>query len=559
MSHARRPPNVLFVICDDLGWGDLACHGNPYVRTPRLDALHDQSLRLARHRSGPLCTPARASVMTGRYAYRTRAIDTYIGRSMIDPGEVTLAAMLRDAGYATCLSGKWHLGDCYPMRPMDMGFDESLWHGSGGIGQPGNPGCYEGRSTYDNPELWHHDALVRASGYCSDVFTDHALDFIRAHRERPFFAYLAFNAPHAPLHVGEAWAGRYRDLGLPDKFARLYGMVENIDHNVGRVLDELDALRLTDDTIVVFTSDHGPCGSAKHEGQSRWNAGMRGLKGSCYEGGVRVPCIVHLPPALSPQAAGRDVMPPTHPMDWLPTLAAACGAKVPTDRAIDGMNLLPLLSGQVREDALPERTVFLQWHRGDVPVRYRNCLAVTSRWKWTQPSETQPQELYDLPADPGEARNVAADHPQVAAELRAAYERWFDDVSSTRPDNYAPPRIVLGGPADSVYLTRQDWRVIGPDSWDDTGLGRWEVRVAEAGRYRLTLQLPPADGSRTVELSVADHALQWTTAGDRIGVELDLPAGPATVAPRILHADGPATGVRQVIVEHLPDTRMASK
>jgi len=487
-DNPSRGPNVVLIIMDDLAWGDLACHGNPHTNTPHLDTLHSQSTRLAQYCSGPLCTPARTSIMTGRYPYRTRAIDTYIGRAMIDPGEITLAQVLANAGYRTCISGKWHLGDCHPMRAMDLGFEESLVHNSGGLGQPGNVGCYQGKSGYFDPILMHNGQ----PGYCTDIFADHTIKFIEAHQDEPFFCYLATNAPHAPHIIGDEWWKKY-DNGMPEKWARLYGMVENIDHNVGKVMATLDRLDLADDTIVIYTSDHGPCPSATADGQVRWNAGLRGTKGDVYEGGLRVPHLWRWPAGLK---AGRDIDRIANPIDVLPTLASICGGQLPRDRVIDGVDLSPLMRGQVDAEQWPDRDIFVQWHRGDEPELYRNCMVRTQRWKLVDG-----KELYDLPADPSEQNDVAAAHPDIVERYRQKYETWFDDVSHTRADNYAPPRISIGHPkSPTTLLSRQDWRVIGKDSWQDDGFGYWSVEVARDCACQIEVTFPPAPGAGQVTL-----------------------------------------------------------
>ncbi len=203
-AAAHRPPNFLLVVCDDLGWGDLSAHGNPLCRTPHLDRLAGEGTELRRHYSGPLCSPARACLLTGRYHYRSRVVDTYCGRSLMDPDEKTLADLLRAGGYRTGLFGKWHLGDTPPFRPEDRGFDETLWHLGGGIGQPGDHPDNAGRDSYFGPVLCRDGYFVRTEGYCTDIFTDRAIEFIHRHRERPWFACVAYNAPHTPLQVDPA-------------------------------------------------------------------------------------------------------------------------------------------------------------------------------------------------------------------------------------------------------------------------------------------------------------------------------------------------------------------
>lgn len=496
---AASRPNILLIIMDDLAWGDLGCHGNPQTNTPHLDRLHSESTRLTRYCSGPVCTPARAALMTGRYPYRTRAIDTYLGRSCMDPDEVTLAALLRESGYRTGISGKWHLGDCYPMRAMDQGFEEALVHNGGGLAQPANLG----RDDYFDPEVMHNGKLTPTEGYCTDVFADHAIRFITDHRDEPWFSYLATNAPHSPMQVDDRWAGPHLEAGLPEVWARLYGMVDNIDYNVGRVLATLEEQGLTDNTIVIYTSDHGPCGSARAEGESRFNAGLRAIKGTVYQGGVQVPCFIRYPGRLAP---GRDVGYTANPVDWLPTLAEPCRFTPPTDRAIDGVNLWPLLTGDVEPTAMPDRNVFLQWHRGDEPVRYRNATAIGRRYKWLRRHEDKPDELYDLEADHGEANDLAAAEPQRVAALRGAYDAWFDDVSSTRPDNYAPPRIVVGSTHENpTTLTRQDWRLYpgSPEAWNTETPGYWPLTI-HGGRYRIRITLPTQPGPATLTLRCGD-------------------------------------------------------
>jgi arylsulfatase A-like enzyme len=514
--------NVVVVLMDDLAWGDLACHGNPWVRTPRLDALHDESVRFTRYSSGPMCTPARASLMTGRYHQRTRAIDTFCGRSMIDPGETTLGHVLQRAGYRTGGFGKWHLGDAYPMRACDLGFDETLVHNAGGIGQPGDhPDNHrrEGEAYFD-PVLHRDGRPERHTGYCTDIFTDAAIDFVRraVGDGSSFFCYLGTNAPHTPLEVADEWIEPYRELGVNEVHARLYGMVENIDWNVGRLLDALPP-----DTVVLYTSDHGPCPSARDaKGQQRWNAGLRGEKGSLFQGAIKVPCFWRVPGV----ARGRDDTRLSSPIDVLPTVAALTGAPLPEDVHLDGVDLL------APED--PDRALFLQWHRGDRPERYRAFAVLSDRWKLYEDA------LFDLDADPSEEHDVAGEHPELVRSLRAAYDTWFDDVTAA---GFALPRIVIGSPrADPVLLTRQDWHIDGGDGdigeiagWLGTTRGWWDVHVEGDGtaRYDVDVLLDPFAWShpaffRGVSLAVGDDVVTvpWVLQVTRYSFrDVALPAG----------------------------------
>jgi arylsulfatase A-like enzyme len=565
--QARRP-NVLIVITDDQGYGDLAFHGNPAIRTPNLDRLARGSVRLTRFHVSPVCAPTRASLMTGRYNYRTGVVDTFIGRALMHPDEVTLAEMLAAAGYRTGIFGKWHLGDNAPMRPTDQGFQEALVLKGGGIGQPSDP---PGGSSYFDPVLQHNGRAERHKGYVSDVLTDAAIAFIEAGVRpgpgdgpaRPFFAYLAFNAPHAPLEVPEPYRrayaeadlsnGRFPDTGYPlpgptpkDVTARVYGMVTNIDDNLGRLFGRLDALGLTRDTLVIFLTDNGPQ-------QVRYVGGMRGRKGSVYDGGIRVPCFVRWPGAL---AEGREVDRIAAHIDLALTVLDACGVARPEGVAFDGVSLWPLLTGRVAPDDWPPRTLFFQWHRGDVPQKFRAFAAREPRYKLVRaegPTAPNPltSELFDMEADPSERVDVAAEHPEVVERLKRAYSDWFDDVSRTR--GFDPPRILLGSPRENpTTLTRQDWR--GPRAgWEADSLGHWEVQVDRPGRYRLTLTLTPAPGPWVAHLACrgATMGTSVPTGATSCSFEhVQLTAGPGTLEAW-LNQGGRTVGVWSVEVERL--------
>ncbi|MCH2175049.1 MAG: arylsulfatase, partial [Lentisphaeria bacterium] len=433
----NQPLNFIFIIMDDLTWGDLNVHGNPYTQTPVLNQLHKRSTRLNYYRSGSLCTPARSAIMTGRYPYRTRAFDTYCGRSMIDPDEQTIASYLRDGGYATCLSGKWHLGDNYPNRPSEMGFDQYLMHTGGGLCQPAN----YGNNDYFDPELLQDGQYVKTKGYCTDIFTNYAMDFIEAKQDQPFFIYLATNAPHSPMICGEEWYKPFVDQGLNEELAKLYGMVENIDYNIGRILNYLEHLQLHENTMVIFTSDHGHCPSATFDGKARYNWGLRGGKGTPYEVGARVPCFWYLPGVL---AEDRSIEKETGTIDVFPTLQSFAGLNFPTKNKIDGADLKELMVMGKSNTFLDSRPIMLQWHRGDIPIPYRNFHVVKEGYKLCKLEETDDFELFYIPDDPGEQNNLATQQPKKVKELKEIYDCCLVDVSKTRPDNFAPTPKVAG-------------------------------------------------------------------------------------------------------------------
>ena len=526
-----KRPNVILIITDDQGYGDLSIHGNDKLQTPNIDSIAKEGVQFTQFQVCPVCSPTRSSLMTGRYNYRTGIVDTFLGRSMMHNDEVTLAEMLGAAGYRTGIFGKWHMGDNYPMRAIDQGFHEALVLKGGGIGQPADP---PGGSSYFDPLLQHNGKQERKKGYCTDVYFDAAMEFLDANRSRPFFIYVATNAPHDPLEVAESWVEPYRKLGLKDATAKVYAMVKNIDNNVGRLLAKLKAAGLERDTILVFMTDNGP----QHD---RYNAGMRGRKATVYQGGIRVPCFVRWPAVAR---AGRKVDRIAAHIDWFPTLAEACGGKLPADRKIDGRSLLALLRGE--QPNWPDRTLFTQWHRGDVPELFRDCAARTQRWKLVNG-----KELYDIENDPAESADVAARHPGVAARLRKETEAWYKDVSATR--GYDPPRIYLGAPQENpVVLTRQDWR--GPRAgWDAGSIGYWEVDVRSRGRYDVTLDFAAAKEAGEAALSLGAIRLTEKVAAGTAQCKfrnVEMTPGPGRLEP-LLRFGAKDLGVQYVTIAKL--------
>ena len=527
---------------DDQGYGDFGFTGNPVVRTPHLDALAAQSAQVERFYVSPVCTPTRASLMTGRYNYRTRAIDTYIGRAMMEPEEVTVAELLRDAGYATGIFGKWHLGDAYPMRAMDQGFEESLVHRGGGIGQPSDPPGGEGK--YTDAVLFRNGQREETTGYCTDVYFDAAFDFMEqaAGAGRPFFAYVPTNAPHGPFHdVPEDWLEHYRQADLSaalpdpdqaseqvlDRLARSYAMISNIDDNVGRLMARLDELGLAENTLVVFLVDNGP-------DRDRYNAGLRGRKGSVFEGGIRSPLLARWPARLP--AGGEAVDRIGAHIDITPTLLDAAGVEPPAGLHLDGRSLLGLLAGKGNGAAWPERTLYFQFHRGDEPTAFRSFAAVGQRYKLVHPSPRGEGdwngelnlELYDLESDRGETRNLIDEAPEIAAGMSDDYLEWFEDVSTTRPDNYAPPRIVVGTDQEPVtVLTRQDWRRITDDQgWRPTSRGHWLLSAREEGTFDVEVRLV-AGSAGPVLLEMGDGTHRQELAPEQGNVTFQGVAVPA--------------------------------
>jgi len=496
VAFAASQPNVLLVITDDQGYGDFGAHGNPVLKTPQLDAFAKQSAWLKNFTVCPVCSPTRSSLLTGQYNYRTGVVDTFIGRSLMRPDVKTLAEYLASAGYRTGLFGKWHLGDNYPLRPEDRGFQETLWSAGGGLAQPSDPPGTDPKTAYFDPLLKQNGKEVKTKGYCTDVFTDAALRFVTTEAKKPFFAYVAYNAPHGPFQVPDEYAAKYakRDLG-PDAFpktgqpwaakklnadeiAKAYGMIENIDHNFGRLMKALEENKLADNTVVIFLTDNGP-------GGVRWNGGLRNRKGTVYEGGIRVPCYVRYPAKVKPQAIDR----PLAHIDITPTLLAACGFAGKAE--VDGKSFLGLLQNDATWTG---RTLFTQWHRGDVPEKGRAFAARGPKYKLVQANGVAPNakwepkyELFDLEADPFEEKDIAAEKPEEVAKLKKEYEAWFADVTKK---GFDPPRIVIGSDKEKVTrLSRQDWR--GEKAgWEPDSHGHWEVAFEHKGVYKVTVHTP---------------------------------------------------------------------
>ena len=530
-------PNIVLVMTDDQGWAQLGMRGDPVLKTPHIDKLATESVEFTRFYASPVCSPTRASLMTGRYNYRTGVVDTFLGRSMMAADEVTVAEMLGEAGYRTGIFGKWHLGDNYPMRAMDQGFQEAIVHLGGGIGQPSDPPG----SDYFDPILFRNGVQQKYQGYCTDVYFDEAMRFIDESAEQPFFVYLPTNAPHSPYLVPDSYRERYAAQGLEDKDARIYGMIENIDDNVGRMLAHLDAKGLAENTIFIFMTDNGPT-------TQRYTAGLREQKTWVYEGGVRVPFFLRWPAKLQP----RKVDTIAAHIDVTPTLLAAAGAAKPAFVEFDGRDLTPLLTGAAGE--WRDREIFLQSHRGNEPEQRRNAAVIGQQYKLVQPQSFAQRppagaewELYDLVADPGEQTNLAGEreHRDRLRVMNRAYDVWLQDVSKTR--GYTPQRIFLGTQHENpVTLTRQDWRVRGDGGWGKGDAGEWLVDVREAGTYdvRLEFDSPSAAARVDLRLGAASGGQQIEPGATSVEfTDLALDRGPTALAARV-ESGGKLEGVR---------------
>jgi arylsulfatase len=423
-------PNIIFLLTDDQGYGDLSCHGNPILKTPNLDRFHDESVRFTDFHVSPTCSPTRSALMTGRHEFKNGVTHTILERERLTLKATTIAQVLKSAGYTTGIFGKWHLGDEDAYQPGQRGFEEVFIHGGGGIGQsyPGSCGDAPG-NTYFDPTLLHNGRFEKTKGYCTDIFFGQALRWMESVKgQKPFFCYLATNAPHAPLQVRSEDEKRYADRVKDANTAKFFGMIANIDDNVGRLLDKLKTWGLERDTLVIFMNDNG--GTA---GVGVYNAGMRGQKNTPWLGGTRAASFWRWPGTLKPGDVDRLA---AH-LDFFPTVVELAGAKLSEEvkAQVAGRSLVPLLRNPKAN--WPERTLFThigRWPKGAKPAdyKYAHCGVRSPRWHLVCDSADRSKQwqLFDVKADPGEKSDVATQHAAVMKELDAAYEQWWGSVQS---------------------------------------------------------------------------------------------------------------------------------
>lgn len=475
-----RQPNVILIITDDQGYGDFSAHGNPILKTPALDRLHAQSVRFTDYHSSPMCSPTRGQLMTGRDAVDNGCTAVCLGRSMVREELPTMADIFKTSGYRTAHFGKWHMGDSYPYRPQDRGFETTIHHGAWGIGSI--PDYYQ-NSYWKGSFRQQDSSLKKYDKYCTDEWFDYTIDYIRnsQKQEKPFFLYLATNCPHWPHLVDEKYSDPYRKQGLSVDVANFFGQVANIDENMDRLLGALDETGLSENTILIYTTDNGTV-----KGDSVFNAGMRGAKTTPYEGGHRVPFFLRWPGLKTPQP--RDIDELVQVQDVLPTLIDLCGLKSPTNAGFDGISLAPLLNGSKK--ALDDRILVVEY---DNPYRPKENKAVL----WKNWRLVMNEELYDLSTDPGQQKNLASSRPDIMKKLQQYYLKWKEDALK----GYEKPRYIhVGAPRQhSVMLYSPDWKGMYADTRYDllagNRTGSWAINVDRPGRYEITLyRWHPASG-----------------------------------------------------------------
>ena len=502
-------PNVVFILTDDQGYGDLGCHGNEAIKTPNIDRHHSDAVRFTDFHVGTTCAPTRSGLLTGHHCNSAGVWHTVGGHSLLREDEWTLADALREAGYRTGHFGKWHLGDNQPFRPHERGYEKSVYHAGGGIG---NTGDAWGNDYFDDT-YFANGVPTPFEGYCTDVFFREGIRFIEEHKDEPFFCHIATNAPHDPLNVEPRYVDMYRGTTPHEDRARFYGMITNIDENFGKLQTRLDELGATENTILVFMTDNGTASGVEldadgypSEGPGSFNAAMRGKKGSPYEGGHRVPFFIRYPGGGV--AGGRDVEQLTSYVDFMPTLLDLCGVSVPEGRSFHGKSLAPLMTGD-GDETWNQRVLVSDTQRIAVPMKWRRSSVMRDKWRLINGTE-----LYDMRSDPGQRSDIAADHPDVVDGLRQAYDAW-GDVVSQQFDKDVP--IALGQDAQPVKLTTHDLRNEASDvAWNHRQVreakvvsGFWAVDVRAAGSYEIELRRWPEETAYEIAAGIDGDDVVW--------------------------------------------------
>lgn len=492
-----RRPNVVFVLTDDQGYGDLHCTGNPIINTPNIDCLYNESAHFTNFHTGPTCAPSRSGLMTGHYANSTGVWHTVGGRSLLRKDEWTIATALKENGYATGIFGKWHLGDSTPYQPYLRGFDKCIVHGGGGISQ--------------TPDFWGNDYFddtyfvngtpKKFKGYCTDVFFGEAKKFITENKDKPFFCYIALNAPHGPHNVANKYSDKYISEVGEDR-AKFYGMIEVIDENVGKLREYLKEINISDNTIFVFMTDNGSAGGVGTDKdgfvQNGYNWGMRGKKNSEYDGGHRVPFFLYWKDGgISTSENFDDV---TSHVDFMPTILDMCGVPTKENVKFHGMSLYPLL--QKKSVDMAERVVVTDSQRVLRPIKWRKSAVCSKKWRLING-----KELYDIQNDLEQRKDVASQHPDVVADLRKHYEEWWKLVS-VKFENPIP--IEIG--SKETFLTchdaiNEDTLVPYSQKLIREGMvftGFYDIDVTEIGDYTIELRRWPAEANVPISADIKE-------------------------------------------------------
>lgn len=476
---AQQRPNVIIVLSDDQGYGDFSCHGNPVLRTPALDKLYNESVRFSNFHVAPLCTPTRGQLMSGLDAMNNKASTVLTGRGLMRRDIQIMPEIFRDNGYLTGIFGKWHLGDVYPDRPMDRGFQKSIWFkGWGLLSETEFDNDYYATRYLDSLDIKYSDK------YCSDLWVDEAIKWMDEIRDRqqPFFTYIAFNAPHGPFHAPKEEAALYRDKVDDEATASFLGMVSNIDKNMEKLDRWLIDRNLKHNTLVVYMNDNGGTGGVKV-----FNANMRGQKTSIYDGGHRAACFINWPAGKFGQPRSVDYA--STIQDLLPTFIDLFGLKMKKEQSFDGRSLKQVLLQPNKQ--VGDRMLVVQYTGKEKPEKYFSCV-VWDNWRLVRENE-----LYDVGQDPGQQKDVAADHPGVLKKMKDYYEKWWTRLEPV-VFNFVP--VVIGHAKENpVLLSSNGWAGAGGvnTQWGVSQAigsvkgGTWHILAETDGMFRFELSRWP--------------------------------------------------------------------
>jgi len=497
LTSQNTSPNIIFILTDDQGSGDLGCNGNKELKTPNIDSLAYNSFRFNNFHTGSTSSPTRSGLFTGKNGNSTGVWHTIMGRSYLDSEEVTLSETFSNSGYSTAIFGKWHLGDAYPYRPKDRGFHESLVIKGGAVG--GQPDFWG--NTYFDDTYFRNGNPEKQIGFCTDVWFQEAIKFIDKNKQKPFFCYLPLNAPHFPVHVDERYAARYRNNPkIPNP--KFYGMIANIDENVGKLQAYLKNNGLDKNTIVIYMTDNGTSGGSTFDKNgfllNGFNCGMRGNKTSPYEGGHRVPFFLSVP-----GKKGKNIESLTSYIDFMPTLVDMCKLKMPRQADFEGVSLKPLLEGK----KIAKRTLVVDTQRDEFLEKNKVWCVMFEKWRLINGSE-----LYDINSDQEQRINIASKHPKIVAQLKDEYEKWWTKTS-VRAQQYQ--YINIGNqPATTLYShdLHNDQNQI--PAWDQEMVrqgkysnGYWTIEVTKKGLYQFQLLRWPSESGLGILSTTSDDRI----------------------------------------------------
>lgn len=557
---AGEKPNVIIILTDDQGYGEVGAHGNQYIRTPNMDKLYRQGVRLTDFHVNNVCSPSRAALMTGKYSASVGVWHTLGGYNNLNVEETTIADVFESNNYNTYMVGKWHLGDNYPYRPEDRGFDEVFRIGGGSLGQVAD---YWENGLWDG-HYWDGNEWVKSDGYCTDVQFDAAIDFIEKSGDEPFFLYLATTAPHSPIGAAPEYVDPYFKMGFNKEVANFYGMVTNIDDNLGRLRTYLQEKGLEENTLIIFMSDNGSACAKKDT--SIFNSGMRGKKGSDYEGGHRVPCFLYWP--KGGVTGGKSATQLTAHIDLLPTLVEACDLSMSEDIEFDGVNILPVLQNPKTE--WPGRVLVTEGKVNDREKLYKSSCVISDNWRLVSGTE-----LYDIHTDPGQKKSL--NDQEKINELKENYQLWHSGVNSAFDKEYW---FIF---SDSLFTTPFVTMDLLPDGknkkrksvWNQSAVkkgvydrGVWNIEFPESGTYTFLLTRLPEEAKSVTdskkkikELEIVsasvnvDNKLIATSneiSNGKVKLEVELPAGKHKISANFVNSEGETFSAYYLYIQRNP-------